>query len=152
MSIIKELKKKNASSISAKRTIAFDYLFGGATDEVEIGKVYLFEYDPKFKAFLRHWDKYPLTLVLDTYDDGFLGANLHYISPKARMIFAQNYLNKNGKVPVKLIHRYIFKRADNIFFKVPLKEFVEFAALPIEEFRDSKNRFVSAKIIQSSST
>jgi len=50
---------------------------------------------------------------------------------------------------MKLLHRYIIKRADNLFFEVPDKELVEFAALPIEEFRDSKNRFVSANKVQS---
>ena len=150
MSVIKEIKDKNAKTLSAQRSIAFNYLFENASDSVMVGDWYLFEYDPKYKPFLRHWDKYPLVLVLDIDENGFLGANVHYISPKRRVLLTQNFLNKKVTIPMKLIHRYISKRADNLFFKVPETELIEFSALPIEEFRDNKNRFVSAAKIQSS--
>lgn len=113
------------------------------------GSFYLFEYNPKTKAQLKHWDKYPLVLILEMYDDGFMGANFHYTSPKERMVLAQKFLNKSVRIPMKLIHRYILNRADNLFFEIPEKELVEFAALPIEQFYDSNNRFVSAKKVQS---
>jgi len=150
MSVIKEIKDKNAKTLSTQRSIAFNYLFENASDSVMVGDWYLFEYDPKYKPFLRHWDKYPLVLVLDIDENGFLGANVHYISPKRRVLLTQNFLNKKVTIPMKLIHRYIPKRADNLFFKVPETELIEFSALPIEEFRDNKNRFVSAAKIQSS--
>ena len=150
MSVIKEIKEKDARTISAQRKIAFDYLFDSVTDDVMVGDFFIFEYDPKYRQFLKHWDKYPLVLVMDIYDNGFLGANLHYTTQKQRMIIAKKFLNRNVSIPSKLLHRYIFNRADNMFFKVPEKELVEFAALPIEEFRDSKNRFVSAAKVQQS--
>jgi hypothetical protein len=150
MSVIKEIKEKDARTISAQRKIAFDYLFDSVTDDVMVGDFFIFEYDPKYRQFLRHWDKYPLVLVMNIYDNGFLGANLHYTTQKQRMIIAKKFLNRNVSIPSKLLHRYIFNRADNMFFKVPEKELVEFAALPIEEFRDSKNRFVSAAKVQKS--
>ena len=150
MSVIKEIKEKDARTISAQRKIAFDYLFDSVTDDVMVGDFFIFEYDPKYRQFLKHWDKYPLVLVMNIYDNGFLGANLHYTTQKQRMIIAKKFLNRNVSIPSKLLHRYIFNRADNLFFKVPEKELVEFAALPIEEFRDSKNRFVSATKVQKS--
>ena len=150
MSVIKEIKEKDARTISAQRKIAFDYLFDSVTDDVMVGDFFIFEYDPKYRQFLKHWDKYPLVLVMNIYDNGFLGANLHYTTQKQRMIIAKKFLNRNVSIPSKLLHRYIFNRADNMFFKVPEKELVEFAALPIEEFRDSKNRFVSAAKVQQS--
>ena len=150
MSVIKEIKEKDARTISAQRKIAFDYLFDSVTDDVMVGDFFIFEYDPKYRQFLKHWDKYPLVLVMNIYDNGFLGANLHYTTQKQRMIIAKKFLNRNVSIPSKLLHRYIFNRADNMFFKVPEKELVEFAALPIEEFRDSKNRFVSAAKVQKS--
>lgn len=148
MTVIKEIQEKEAKTISAQRQVAFNYLFDSASDNVMVGDFFIFEYDPKYRQFLRHWDKYPLVLVMNIYDDGFLGANLHYTTQKQRMIIAKKFLNRNVSIPSKLLHRYIFNRADNLFFKVPEEELVEFAALPIEEFRDSKNRFVSATKVQ----
>lgn len=44
------------------------------------GFVYFFLYDAKTKDELPYWDRFPFTLVLNTYDDGFLGLNFHYLS------------------------------------------------------------------------
>jgi len=150
MSVIAQIKEKDARTKNKQREIAFDYLFDNAKDDVMVGKFYLFEYDPKTKAQLARWDKYPLVLVTTLYDDGFMGANFHYTTPKQRMILAKKFLNKNVKIPFKLLHRYIIKRADNLFFEVPDEDLVEFAALPIEQFYDSKNRFVSSNKVQRS--
>ncbi|MDP7367169.1 MAG: hypothetical protein QGH83_07900, partial [Candidatus Pacebacteria bacterium] len=51
------------------------------------GKMYTFGYDAKLKAILPYWDKFPLIVVLDTYKDGFLGLNFHYLSPIDRQKF-----------------------------------------------------------------
>ena len=53
-----------------------------------------------------------------------------------------------GTLPDKLFHRYIVKRVDNLFFEVSDDDLIEYAALPLEQFYDSKNRFVSAKKVQ----
>ena len=66
------------------------------------------------------------------------------------MILAKKFLNSNVKIPFKLLHRYIIDRADNLFFEVPDKDLIEIAALPIEQFYDSKNRFVSSNKVQRS--
>lgn len=50
-----------------------------------IGKMYFFKYDAKGKDTLPVWDKYPLVLPMDIYDDGFLGLNLHYLDPYNRL-------------------------------------------------------------------
>lgn len=52
----------------------------------EIGKMYFYYYDPKTKDKLPYYDKFPLTIVVESYKDGFMGLNLHYISPDARAI------------------------------------------------------------------
>lgn len=154
MSVLSEIKEKGAKTVSTQRKVAFDYLLetSDISDDVMVGDFYLFEYDPKFKAFLKQWDKYPLVLVLNIFEDGFLGANLHYTTQKQRMLIAKKYLNKSTRIPPKLLHRYIFARADNLFFKVPDKDLIDFAALTLEEFRDNKNKFVSARKVQTSST
>jgi len=150
MSVLDQIKKENASNRNEQRKIAFNYLFNNAVEHsgIEIGKFYLFEYKPKYLKQLRHWDRYPYVLVLEKYTDGILGANLHYTTQKNRILLAQSYLNKNIKIKDYLLHRYIPEKADNIFFQVEDKDIVDFAALTIEQFYDSNNRFMSSIKIQ----
>ena len=56
-----------------------------ATGHALIGKMYFFHYDPKYKATLPVYDRFPLVLPMDMYDDGFLGMNLHYLDPYSRL-------------------------------------------------------------------
>lgn len=51
-----------------------------------IGKMYFFHYDPKYKETLPVWDKFPLVIPMDVYDNGFLGLNLHYLDPYSRLM------------------------------------------------------------------
>lgn len=64
-----------------------------------IGKMYLFEYDAKWKKELPYWDKYPLIFPIEFWPAGttlsngrvikenaMLGINLHYLSPYMRAI------------------------------------------------------------------
>jgi hypothetical protein len=150
MSVIEKIKEEGAKTKHSQRQVAFEYLFDHVKDDVMVGKFYLFEYNPKTKARLKRWDKYPLVLVTTMYDDGFMGANFHYTTEKQRMILAKKFLNSNVKIPFKLLHRYIINRADNLFFEVPDEDLIEFAALPIEQFYDKNNRFVSSSKVQRS--
>jgi hypothetical protein len=50
-----------------------------------IGRMYLFHYDAKYKETLPVWDKFPLVIPMETYQDGFLGMNLHYLDPYTRL-------------------------------------------------------------------
>lgn len=51
-----------------------------------IGRMYFFHYDPKYKETLPVWDKFPLVIPIELYNDGFLGLNLHYLDPYSRLI------------------------------------------------------------------
>ena len=53
---------------------------------IKPGFLYLFNYDPKTKEKLKYYDRFPLVIPIETYPDGFLGLNLHYIHPKHRLI------------------------------------------------------------------
>jgi hypothetical protein len=50
----------------------------------DIGKMFMFFYDPKHKATLPYYDIFPLIFPIEFYDDGFLGINLHYLPPILR--------------------------------------------------------------------
>ena len=49
------------------------------------GRLNMFFYDPKLKAKLPYYDRFPLVLPLEKYNDGFLGLNFHYLPIPLRM-------------------------------------------------------------------
>ena len=51
------------------------------------GRMYMFFYNAKWKDKLPYWDRFPCTIILETYQNGFLGLNLHYIPPRLRALF-----------------------------------------------------------------
>ena len=149
MSILTTLKEKGITNRARQRTEAFNYLFDEAVDNVSGGEFYLFEYKPKFRKRLDHWDRYPMVIVGDSTPDGFYGANLHYMEAKNRVNLAEKIINKEGaNIPKSIWHRYIIDKADNLFFKIPESDVLEMAVLPLEQFYDSRNKFVSAKKVQ----
>lgn len=48
-------------------------------EHTDIGKMFLFRYDPKWKDRLPYWDEYPLVFPIGQRKGGFLGINLHYL-------------------------------------------------------------------------
>lgn len=63
-----------------------------------VGRMYFFSYDAKFKETLPVWDKFPLVIPMEIYDDGFLGLNLHYLDPYSRLALLdrlQDFINNN---------------------------------------------------------
>jgi hypothetical protein len=51
------------------------------------GKLYFFFYNPKTRNNLPYYDRFPLVLMLEKYNDGFLGLNLHYLPIRYRVAF-----------------------------------------------------------------
>ena len=56
--------------------------------KVREGHLYFFEYKAKSK-WLPYYDKFPLVYVIKQDQEGFYGANLHYIKPKRRVKMVQ---------------------------------------------------------------
>lgn len=60
--------------------------------QLELGSLYLFVYDAKYKETLPYWDRYPLVMPFDSNrtegraasSAGFMGLNFHYIHPNVR--------------------------------------------------------------------
>jgi len=48
-------------------------------NEMKPGYMYLFKYDPKTKLDLPYYDTFPLIFPIESYPDGFLGINMHYL-------------------------------------------------------------------------
>jgi hypothetical protein len=51
------------------------------------GRMYMYFYDPKTKATLPYYDKFPLIILVDRVEGGFTGLNLHYLPPILRAKF-----------------------------------------------------------------
>lgn len=56
-----------------------------ATAHALIGRMYCYHYVPKYEDKLPVWDQFPVVLPMEIYPDGFLGLNLHYLDPGARL-------------------------------------------------------------------
>ena len=68
-------------------------------NSINPGSMYFFSYNPKTKNTLPFYDMFPLVFVLERVRGGFLGFNLHYLSPQNRAIFV-NYLLEQSDSPL----------------------------------------------------
>lgn len=71
-------------------------------NKYSVGRMYLFYYDAKHKndkKKLPYWDRFPLIFPIESYSDGFLGINFHYLPPqqRARLLDALDTLVNNKK-------------------------------------------------------
>ena len=130
-----------------------DRLKGNST----IGKMYFYFYDPKTKDTLPYYDRFPLVIPIESYKDGFLGLNLHYIHPKQRLILldklSETATNKNFDSKTKLrvsysylasaskafeatpcIKRYLYTHIQSRFLEITADEWDIAAMLPVETF------------------
>jgi hypothetical protein len=60
------------------------------TEQFEVGKMYLFHYDPKGRDKLPYYDTFPLILLTGIKNNTFSGLNLHYLPVESRMILLSN--------------------------------------------------------------
>lgn len=51
---------------------------------LEVGSMYIYNYDPKLKATLPVYDTHPIVVCIGIEKDRFLGINLHYLPHKQR--------------------------------------------------------------------
>lgn len=75
---------QNISSVSAPRLMTDKKNIVGSITVQDIGKMYMFFYDPKTKNQLPYYDKFPLVFPIGFKEGGFLGINLHYLPPVLR--------------------------------------------------------------------
>jgi hypothetical protein len=47
--------------------------------QLQVGRMYSFWYDPKTKAELPYYDRFPLIFPFRKLSDGFMGINMHYL-------------------------------------------------------------------------
>lgn len=130
-----------------------------------IGRMYHFYYDPKLKAQLPYYDRFPLVFPIEMYSDGFLGMNLHYLNPRMRaklMDALFNTLNSktmtekdrlrvsydllNGSAQFRFfkptVKRYLYGHVRSRFLMIPPEEWQIALFLPSQDFQKSTSQQV----------
>lgn len=99
-------------------------------NEVAVGHMYHFFYDPKNKMTLPYYDRFPLIFMVGPAKDGFYGINLHYLPPKLRAAMMDSLYdvtsNKKYDENTKLRISYsILNRASKYrYFKPTFKHYL----------------------------
>lgn len=98
--------------------------------KINRGRMYCYYYDAKTKDDLPYWDRFPVIIALELYNDGFLGLNLHYLPLAARIAFLEKLmdravLDKNGGVLRLKVSYDILKASSSVpEFKPCLKKYL----------------------------
>ena len=125
------------------------------------GGLFFFYYDPKTKEDLPYYDRFPLVLMLEKYDDGFLGLNLHYLPIKYRVAFMNKLLDygrfdeEGDPVRIRItydilnatkrfkefrpcIKRYLTSHVKSRILAVQPEEWETAVFLPVHQFKKAK--------------
>jgi hypothetical protein len=161
--IVKQTQR-SAFPASTGRAELMDERNTGVTGRPSIGRLYLFQYDAKYKETLPYWDVWPLIFPFNFASNGFYGINLHYLPPNARidlmlrLIKAQGgsgNVSENYKLKlsydiittyppaIPCIKRYLFNHVQGKgFYGIKGEDWSYAAALPLQKFRGAGNNTV----------
>jgi len=125
-----------------------------------IGGMYMFAYDPKTKADLPYYDRFPLVMPLKREADGFIGLNLHYLPIGYRIRFLKklitlaqydgedirrirmtyDILNATSRYREfkPCIKKYLLPQIESRIIKVESEEWDTAIFLPVHQFRKEK--------------
>lgn len=127
-----------------------------------MGKMFFFAYDPKHKLKLPIYDKFPLVFPMEPKPGGFLGLNVHYLSPDERNAllggmfkFANNTKNDEttrlritydlvndikglSQLAQQCVKRYLYGHVRSPFVEIHANEWDKVMALPLELFITKK--------------
>ena len=118
------------------------------------GKMNFFGYDPKHKATLPYYDRFPLIMPIEVAEGGFIGLNFHYLSIPMRVKLLNvisEYAsddNMNDKTKIRLtwnrvkrnplvkptVKRYLFDHVQSPFRVIDADEMMTAVLLPVQKF------------------
>jgi hypothetical protein len=145
-------KKVNAMTTPGAKSLINK---GKATLRPKYGVMNLFGYDPKHKATLPYYDKFPLIFPLEPAPGGFRGINFHYLPFGARAAFLRqlseyasdsNFDRKtrynlsfvNNSYFKKTTKHYLFKQVRTSFLNIPADEMAIAIFLPVARFKGGR--------------
>ena len=131
----------------------------------EVGKMYLFHYDPKTKVKLPYYDTFPIIIMVQLVKGGFYGINFHYLPIKMRMLLLSNLLSfsvlKDGELerlrisydilsgagnsmePFKpCFKHYLYDHIRGVIKGIPTSDWGYAVALPFENFKKKSKQEV----------
>lgn len=125
-------------------------------DNVFIGGMFIYQYDPKHKDTLPWYDTLPVVIPIEIYDDGWLGLNLHYLRPDLRaklldklMEFRRRSLTRKAYMNVSYrmlkavaqhdlfqpcVHRYLATHVRTRLIRIDDQYWETVAMLPLQKF------------------
>ena len=93
--------------------------------------------------WLPYYDRFPLVYVIKAPNKNeFWGANLHYLSPKKRIITTKKLLQGRIDIPKKCFHKYLHNHVDGLYLDLSAKEWDTAVLLPTEDFVRDLNGLV----------
>ena len=124
---------------------------GKATLRPKYGVMNLFGYDPKHKATLPYYDRFPLIMPLEAAKGGFYGLNFHYLPFGARVAFLRQLSkyasdskydkktryqlpNLSGTYYKKTVKHYLFNHVRTSFLNITADEMAIGIFLPVARF------------------
>jgi hypothetical protein len=136
-----------------------------------MGGLYFFVYDPKGKAELPYYDRFPLVIPLKRTSDGFIGLNLHYLPLRYRINFLKKllpYAMYNDEDEIKrlritypmldassklkefrpCIKQYLYSHVKSRILSVEHNEWDIAVFLPIQQFKKAKPQDVWKESVQ----
>ena len=97
------------------------------------GHLYMFEYKAKMRH-LPYYDRFPLVYVLKATRSEFIGLNLHYLSPKKRIICTKKLMKGRIDIPKRCFHKYLQPHVDGLMLDLASSEWDTAILLPTEDF------------------
>jgi hypothetical protein len=136
---------------------AFHMGLGTPASSILIGAMYLYLYDPKTKDTLPYYDTAPLVVVFGSAPGGFVGLNLHYLSPvlrynlllrlmelvrstninsNTRMQLSWSVLRNSSRYPGAdvCVKRYLYSHIKSRILRIDARDWKTAVMLPIENF------------------
>ena len=156
-------KAKQASASAKMKAVTPNQLLKRQPDDnIMLGKMFFYKYDPKWAKKLPYWVMYPLVFRFEKAPGGFYGLNLHYIPPQHRAAlmdslnkFASNnkydkttklnlsysLLKKYGKA-IPCVKRYLGNHVVSPTVRIDADEWEIAIFLPVERFQKESARTV----------
>jgi len=106
-----------------------------------MGHMYMFEYKAKMR-WLPYYDRFPLVYVIKSGKTEFWGANLHYLSPKKRIIATRKLMQGRIDIPKKCFHKYLHAHVDGLYLDLAATEWDTAILLPTADFVKDLNGMV----------
>ena len=133
----------------------------------ELGMMYSFKYDPKFKKTLPYYDTFPLIFPVEQYNDGILGINFHYLPLAGRAklmdalytVSSDKRYNERTKILATYdilkgaskfsgfqptLKRYLYEHVKTPFLEITAAEWDIALFLPMERFKKAQSSEVWA--------